>query len=224
MLDRRKFLEKFIAAGTCACGCVMAIGSSLQAQIAGSDTMSDQKPKDWIEAAQDRMLEASRTPEAARFKKASVWIRDLIDNMDRHMDSESRLKLLNACGRSCYVGAFGVASAEPPSLQAAERWMTYLKNAGYNIREESGLTVVDYSWGRDHQNPWGLMLKDGYCLCPIVESIPKGLSASFCNCSAGYIKEMFERFLGKTVHVEVIETLQTGADDCRFRVTIDNNS
>ncbi|MDH4156206.1 MAG: DUF6144 family protein [candidate division Zixibacteria bacterium] len=221
-MNRKEFLTKFFKAGASACCCAVAFGHSIQAQLTGSDTEHDPAAQDWIDAMNKRMLQASRTPEADRFKKAGTWIKDLVDNMDETLEDDTKIKLMQACGRSCHIGAFGVASDEKPGPQIAERWMTYLKSAGYEIKEEGNVTVVNYSWGRDHQNPWGLMLKDGYCLCPIVESIPKGLSPTFCNCSAGYVKEMFQRNLGKPVDVEIVETLQTGADDCRFRITIHN--
>jgi hypothetical protein len=168
------------------------------------------------------MLEASRTPEADRFKKASSWIKDLMDNVDGILDDETKIKLMHACGKSCHIDAFGVAGDEKPTDEMAQRWMAYLKNTGCEIIEDRDVTIVHYSWGRDHQNPWGLMIKDGYCLCPIVESIPKGLSPTFCNCSAGYVKEMFRRYIGKPIDVELVETLQTGGSDCRFKITIHN--
>ena len=221
-MNRKDFLKKFLTTGASACCCAVALGTSLQALTMSSATENDPEAQNWITAMEKRMREASRTPDSDRFRKASIWIKDLINNMDSILDYDTKIKLMHSCGKSCYIDAFGVAAEGQPSPQLAERWMAYLKNAGFEIREEGNVTVVNYSWGRDHQNPWGLMMKDGFCLCPIVESIPKGLSPTFCNCSAGYVKEMFQRYMGKPVDVELMGTLQTGADDCRFKITIHN--
>ena len=221
-MKRKEFLKKFLKTGASACCCAVAFVHGIRAQLTGSDPEFDPGGQEWIAAMEKRMREASKTPDSNRFQKAMTWIKDLIDNIDGILDHETRIKLMHACGKSCYIDAFGVASNDPPSARLAENWMTYLRNAGYEIQEGGDVTVVNYSWGRDHQNPWGLMIKDGYCLCPIVESIPKGLSPTFCSCSAGYVKEMFQRYLGKPVDVELVETLQMGGDDCRFRIKIHN--
>lgn len=221
-MDRKEFLKKMLTTGASACCGAVAMAHCIQAQVANPGRTPDFANQDWIESMKGRMLEASRTPEADRFKKASSWIKDLMTNMDNILDNETKIKLMHECGRSCHIEAFGVASDEKPSEQAAAGFMAYLKNAGYEIIEGGEVTVVNYGWGRDHQNPWGLMIKDGYCLCPIVESIPKGLSPTFCNCSAGYVREMFQRYLGKPVDVELVETLQMGGKDCRFKITIHN--
>jgi len=98
--------------------------------------------------------------------------------------------------------------------------LNYLQQQGCEVRRDAQTTTVIYSWGRNHQNPQGLIMSDGYCMCPIVESGPPGLSPSYCNCSAGYVGEMFERWLGKPVEVDVLETLKSGGKDCIFQITI----
>ena len=91
---------------------------------------------------------------------------------------------------------------------------------GYGLTREGNIRWFHFSWGRDHQNPWGLIIRDGFCMCPIVEKIVPGLSPTYCNCSAGYVGEMFRRGLGQPVKVSIVETLQMGGKDCIFRVEI----
>lgn len=61
-----------------------------------------------------------------------------------------------------------------------------------------------------------------YCHCPWVkESLADGKSSVppvFCNCSAGFHKRMWEVVLGHPVECEVLETVLSGGDRCRFRV------
>lgn len=64
------------------------------------------------------------------------------------------------------------------------------------------------------------MLQDGYCMCPIVESGPPGLSPTFCYCSTGYVKEAFERHIGKPVKVELLDSLKMEGKDCIFKLAI----
>jgi len=47
------------------------------------------------------------------------------------------------------------------------------------------------------------------------------MSKSYCDCSAGYVKEAFERATGKTVlKVKVLESILQGGKDCRFKMVV----
>lgn len=54
----------------------------------------------------------------------------------------------------------------------------------------------------------------------VVESGPAGLSPTYCYCSTGYVKEGFERRIGKAVKVELLDSLKMGGKDCIFKLTI----
>ena len=218
-MDRKEFLKKFMKAGAsvCCCGAVMALNSKAQQFTSPSD--SNINPTGWIPDLEKRMVQGSVTPDWNKMEKTIEWIKHLMQNMDNLMEPEARIKLMQACGRSCYIRAFGVASEEKPSAETVKGFFQYLEKGGHELKREGNSSYFIFNWGRDHQNPWGLMIRDGYCMCPIVESIP-GLSPTYCNCSAGYVKELFERYIGKTLKVEIVETLQTGGKDCIFKVII----
>jgi hypothetical protein len=61
-----------------------------------------------------------------------------------------------------------------------------------------------------------------YCHCPWArEAIKNGdvtLTATFCNCSAGFHKKPWEVALGKPVRAEVVESVLKGDDRCRFAI------
>ena len=96
--------------------------------------------------------------------------------------------------------------------------MHYLRDRhGAPAPAQGGNDIVT---GQDPQNPAGLIMLDGYCMCPLVESGPPGLSPTFCYCSTGYVKEIFERTTGKPVTVDLIESLKMGGKDCVFGITI----
>ncbi len=58
------------------------------------------------------------------------------------------------------------------------------------------------------------------CYCPLVKGYVGKVSPSFCNCSVGWIRELFETALKKPVKVEKIGTIKQGNKQCRFRVVI----
>jgi len=61
-----------------------------------------------------------------------------------------------------------------------------------------------------------------YCHCPWArEAIKNGdvsLTATFCNCSAGFHKKPWEIIFGQPIEAEVLESVLKGDDHCRFAI------
>jgi hypothetical protein len=221
-MDRKDFLRSMLRGGVGLCCCGAVLGGIARAQSGEPGSPEGPGAQPWIGDLERRMIRGAESPDWRRLEKSVEWIKDLMSNMDSMLDEKTRVALMQACGRSCYEHAFGVASEVTPSADAAARFIQALEGAGYEVQRAEGTTLVNFSWGRGHQNPQGLIIQDGYCMCPIVEPIVTGLSATYCSCSAGYVREYFERYLGKPVKVEIVETLQTGGTDCRFKIEIPN--
>ena len=177
--------------------------------------------QEWIHGLEKRMVKGSESAEWRKLEKSLEWIKDMMNNMDAMIDDEAKIRLMQASGRSCYLCAFGVAGEKKPPDTFVRRFMGSIRLQGNEVKQEGDKTVVTYKWGRNHQNPQGLILHDGYCMCPIVETGPPELSPTFCFCSTGYVKEMFERYTGKTVEkIELLDSLKMGGNDCIFRMEI----
>jgi hypothetical protein len=223
-MDRKQFITKALQTGVCGCAAACGFGLGLKAEgnppLVGTQTGA---PRGLSQDLQARMKEGSRSPDWARIEKAESWIKFLMDNMDALLDEPAKIKLMNACGRSCYLNAFGVAGERKPSPEAAERYLQALKRAGFKVERGPETTMIDYGWA-GKQNPQGLSLKEGYCMCPLVENDIPGLSPSYCNCSAGYVAEAMERATGRKVQsVEILESVKRGGKDCRFRVILSSS-
>jgi len=220
-MDRKRFLREAFKTGVCGCAAACGIGRGLKAE--GQPLLSAGQTEGATGLSRDlhrRMREGSRSPDWARIEKAESWVKLLLDNMDALLDEETKVKLMNACGRSCYLNAFGVASAKKPSPESAERYLQALEKGGFRVERGSAWTTIYYGWA-GKQNPQGLSLKEGYCMCPLVENEIPGLSPTYCNCSAGYVTEGMERATGRKVKsVEILEAVKRGGKDCRFRVIL----
>ncbi len=65
-----------------------------------------------------------------------------------------------------------------------------------------------------------------YCHCPRVRDIlktGKGLSTTYCHCSAGFYKKNFEEILGRPVDVEIVQTVLSGDEVCSFVIHLPAN-
>ena len=59
------------------------------------------------------------------------------------------------------------------------------------------------------------------CVCPVIKKVPHdALSGTWCLCSVGLHKALFEETLGCPVEVVLEESRRTGADKCKFQITV----
>ncbi|HNX49432.1 MAG TPA: DUF6144 family protein [Thermoanaerobaculaceae bacterium] len=205
-MDRKQFLTSMLQAGTAICCCQASLGQG-EAGQAGTGA-------EWIDGLEKRMKEGSRSPAWRRIEFAEGWVQRLLDNMDTMLDPQTRSDLMQACGRACYIQAFGIAPDEKPGPEVLASFVESGKDSG--VRREGDFVYFQY----DNVNPQGIGIPDGVCLCPFVESGPERLSATYCQCSAGYVKELFGRITGTPVAVEVLESVRSGGKLCRFKVNL----
>ncbi|MFC1540125.1 DUF6144 family protein [Gemmatimonadota bacterium] len=227
-IARKDFLQQLMRVGAGACCCAPVLASGLPCD--GQPTPDQELPparvseeQEWIADLETRMREGSRTPAWRRMEIVGEWIQRLMANMDTLLDEAPRARLMQACGRACYLNAFGAASSQPPPPGALDAMLSAYQSRGETEIRREGNTVY-YRYGPAEQNPYGLRLLDGYCMCPVVESGPDQLSPTYCQCSAGYVGEMFERLTGSPCQVEVLESLRTGGSHCRFKIELQSTS
>jgi hypothetical protein len=153
------------------------------------------------------------SPAEQRVAFGETWAKRFFDVFDANLDPETRERIMRANGRACHEGSRQNASA-PPSVDAFISRVRAI-HGEEAIRREGDVVYFSYI-----QNPRGLKVADGYCLCPLVETGPKGLSGTYCLCSVGYVQHMFEGMAGHPVKVTLLESLKRGGKGCRFKIEL----
>jgi hypothetical protein len=189
-MDRHDFL-KHTGAGLCTCAAMVCPGIEYM-------TSAVEDPK-------------HETPIEEKVERAQRWVKRFFDTLDAQLDEPARKYLMEANGKNCYQQAH-TSPTQPIALEKLVQRIQY-KNGKENCRLDGNTVYFNYV-----QNPRGLRVADGYCLCPIVEKGPEGLSGTFCYCSAGYVRAMFESLTGKNATVEILETIKRGDKGCKFKV------
>jgi len=211
-MDRKQFMKQSLRAALGCCGAAFAFGQDRRNPGGGAVSLTEDLTR--------RIRDGAKSPDWRKMEEAGMKFKAMMDHMDAMLDEETKIKLLNACGRSCFTNAFGVADERKRSPEQAEAYLKNLEKSGIEVKRGKDTITVFYRWGAK-QNPYGLSMQEWYCMCPIVESGAPGMSKSYCSCSAGYVKEGFERSTGKTVlKVEVLESILQGGKDCRFKVVM----
>ncbi len=139
-------------------------------------------------------------------KHTERWITWLIAALDEYVDEETKAKILEHCGRQCQSESF-------------------VKKARKIYEKSKGIDEFLEKFGRVYKN----LHREGdevyiiyrKCYCPNVNKIPPGkLSATYCNCSRGWAKALFEGALEKPVDVIMEESIVNGDEQCKFRIVL----
>jgi len=130
------------------------------------------------------------------------WVQNLVASMDAHLDEQTKTALMESCGRACARG--GAINSAKTCQGNADRLVTTLEN----------------SIGKGHARRDGDVVHVVYPkrLCHLVAKGPPALPDTYCLCSRGWLKEMFETVLGEPVEVELLDSVKRGADQCSFTV------
>jgi len=139
-------------------------------------------------------------------KRMERWITQLIAGLDEYADEETRVKLLEQCGRQCQSESF-IKKARS-LYEKSKNIDEFLDNLGQvykNLHREGDKVYIIYP----------------KCYCSHVNKIPRGrLSATYCNCSRGWAKALFEGALGRPVEVGMEESIVKGDKQCKFRIVL----
>ena len=205
-VNRKEFFKRSAAVGGC-CGAALLAGSvlglpeALQGQ-AGAGAAAPQRPL---------------TPLDKRVEQGQKVIMRMVAKMDERLDKPTRDGLMAACGAACFQGS-RPPQPKPTAEQAAQNFGKLRKWVGpTNVVPGERETLVHFEYTQNHA---GLKVADGYCLCPIFENAPKGMSPTYCECSRGYVQQMVGSMLGREVTVELKAALLRGDKGCKFDVHI----
>ena len=132
-------------------------------------------------------------------------IKTLIEGLDAQLDEKTKAEILEKCGRACIPRSF-IAKAKACKKDAKDM-DEFLNNLGQ-------------VWKHLHRDGDNLYVIYEKCYCPLVNKDSEKLQRTFCNCSRGWIKELFESVLEKAVQVELEKSIKTGDNTCKFRVRL----
>ncbi len=57
-----------------------------------------------------------------------------------------------------------------------------------------------------------------YCFCPLIRGCLDDTPAIFCNCAAGWPKQLWEGILEQPLKIEIVQSLTRGDDTCEFAI------
>jgi hypothetical protein len=149
--------------------------------------------------------EAEKRDEAFR-KFLHGWVTAMMDNMDKTLPEEERRKLMEENGRACAV-RYGMTDLARSFKGNVDGFLAEVrKHGGETSALREGKTV---------------RLTYEKCYCPLVNQLEAKLSPTYCLCTMGWTKAVYETLTGKPVGVKILSTIKRGDPKCLIEVDLD---
>jgi predicted hydrocarbon binding protein len=141
-------------------------------------------------------------------RRKAQCVKELMDILDRDAEQGARRSVMEACGRQC-IGTSILAAGRrtQKDAQGLDDLLDRLNQAhiggGHLWRDSDG---VHASYDR--------------CYCGSVSKSPDPFSATYCYCSCGWFKQLFESLLERPVAVDLLSSIIQGSETCTFLILV----
>lgn len=135
----------------------------------------------------------------------NIWIKQLLKNLDEHVDEATRKRIMESCGEKC------------PFTHLPDDKLNKIKENSQS--EEEFLEHLCFQWRLKKEDGEYFVVFD-QCYCPLVNEDIQGVSKTLCSCTLGNIKRKFAIGLGREVDVLMEKSILAGDNECRFHIKL----
>lgn len=139
-------------------------------------------------------------------RRASAVLNSIIKGLNE-VGLESRVKIMEFCGEAC--------AHSDGDLKIAQRIAKETANEEEILARVNKEILWCSAWTRKGNTIQSTCVK---CGCPLVRNKVVDLTGTFCYCSRGWVKKIFETLLKKPVVVELEKSIGRGDKICKFVV------
>lgn len=137
-----------------------------------------------------------------------LWVENMCRALEDHFDKEEIIEIR----KDCYCDENGRLQEAAKSLREV------YESVGCDL--ENMVAVLNESGAGWYMEGKVLYTKMFVCECPMLEQGRIHQSLTWCHCTAGYSKALFEQIFERPVEVEVLQSIKQGFDYCLMRVEI----
>ena len=135
----------------------------------------------------------------------ALWVKSAMNRLESNFESDTIKRIRMNC--QCSYGM-------DEKLALVKELMT----ASSNIEEFTN---------SEKAKDAGLFCKDGklflqfnFCPCPMLENVKKLENSTWCQCTTGYSKVLFEKAFACKADVDLLKSIKMGDDICLMKITL----
>ena len=156
------------------------------------------------EAEAQRIAELFPLSKSANIEKKFEWAKKICEYLEKSYDENQLLKIRMDCACGPEMGKINKLKTLYQKCRDEEEFIQKANqlNQGFTIDYSDGCFELIYP----------------QCYCSCVKRVEQQLSKTWCYCTLGYTKRMFEHLLDSPVEVTLLQSVKMGDDVCRIRV------
>lgn len=162
----------------------------------------------WLDSqAREEIIRTSERYDALSTpKQKAQFLHGLMELLDREVSEPMRWAIMEGCGRRC-IGA--------STLDKARR----LKQQSQDL-DDLLSCLNEAHIGGGHLQREGDVIHASYerCYCGSVSASRQSFSPTYCHCSIGWYRQLFESLLDRPVEVELLGSILQGEERCQFMI------
>lgn len=158
------------------------------------------------EDIRSKVLEGCETITAKTSKiKRAEMMKEVMVRMDEFIDKDTAIKIRENC--ACKPKNFLKTSIELfEKYPNIEDFINELEKTNFAGKFKIENNIVSCNFGT------------GKCVCGMVKSTKEPIPILWCECCKGHVRWLFEGTLKKHLNIEMISSVVSGSDDCRFKI------
>ncbi|WP_411680123.1 DUF6144 family protein [Clostridium thailandense] len=142
--------------------------------------------------------------ELARTEDNPTWVKSTMKRLENHFDSPTVKQIRMHC--QCGYG-----------MDEKLKLVKELVKVSSSIEEFGNLDKAKAA-GLYSENG-ELYLQFSFCPCPMLEGVDRLETNTWCQCTTGYSKVLFEKAFGCKVDVELLKSIKMGHEKCLMKIT-----
>ena len=140
--------------------------------------------------------------------KKARWIKGLMERLEEEAGEAVARKVMAGCGRQCISRSLlkkvQKHRREGETVDDVLDRLNQARIGGGSLRREGDTVYGSYE----------------RCYCGSVSKAKEPVPSTYCYCSCGWYKMLFETVLERPVEVELLSSIAQGAEVCRFAIHI----
>jgi len=138
-------------------------------------------------------------------KPKEQWLVDLLKEVEGCVDEERLASILEQRGRACISDNYiKKAKAAANDARDIDEFLDNLAKVVRMLKRKGDEVHMIYP----------------KCYCHKIKGVVGDVPRSYCSCSVGWVKEMFEQALDRPVEVRLEASVLRGDEVCRLRVLL----
>lgn len=158
------------------------------------------------ELTAERIAHCIPLSESASKQDEARWVKSVTTALEEEFDEKTIIQIRKACyctqaskleETKIWIGEIYKNSKDMPDFVDKMN----AKGAGWRLEGEVLYTIFTY------------------CGCPLLEAVESLPSKTWCYCTAGYSKALFEHIFGYEINVKLVKSIKTGDDVCVMKIS-----